>query len=202
MTQLPLNCKTHYYENFLDPEESKLIYDYITTTYDLKNQTVTTKDGHSYKLNRSTLIFTDEETIKMGVIPRTWGAETPIIIWPEEISQIKTKIEQLTGKKYNICLCNFYKNGKNNIGWHSDKEEYGSVSSIASISLGAEREFSFREVDNFLQIYPIILKNGSLLIMGENCQERYQHRIVPDKTIKESRINLTFRLFDNERYNS
>ena len=33
------------------------------------------------------------------------------------------------------------KNGKRGIGFYSDKEEYGSVSCIASISLGEEREF-------------------------------------------------------------
>ncbi len=208
MLKLPIDCENYYYDKFLNYEESKIIYDHIIENYEFKRQSVKTKNNTYYKLNRSTVIFTDIETLNMGIIPKTWGEETPIIIWSKELIKqnvpLKQKIENLTGKKYNICLCNFYENGKSNIGWHSDKEEYGSVSSIASISIGAEREFSFRKIDDFSKIYSIILKHGSLLIMGENCQEKYQHRIIPDKKIIEPRINgtfcLTFRLFNLDRY--
>ena len=41
--------------------------------------------------------------------------------------------------------------------------------------------------------YQMKLHDGSLLIMGKNCQSRYCHSLLPDKAIKNGRINLTFR---------
>ena len=196
-----LNCEVFYYQQFLTEEESHKIFNFLNENFHFNRQRVSIDDQHSYKLNRSTLIFTDKETIEQNIIPKTWGKETPIIQWPDLIFQIKEKIEKLTDKKYNICLCNYYLNGKRNIGWHSDKEEYGSISSIASISLGASRNFLFRKIENNNDIHNLILCNGSLLIMGQGCQENYQHCLPLDKTINQPRINLTFRLFDKNRYN-
>jgi hypothetical protein len=202
LVKLPLDCDVDYCEHFLDEKNAQEIFDHIINSYDLKRQSVSLKDGAQYKLNRSTLVFTDEETAKLNIIPKIWGEKTPVIIWPECITKIKNKIEQLTGKTYNICLCNHYENGKRNIGWHSDNEEHGSLSSIASISLGAQRQFNFRKSHNFSEIYPTTLANGSLLIMGERCQENYQHCVPFDKSVSEPRINLTFRRFDKDRYSN
>jgi alkylated DNA repair dioxygenase AlkB len=57
-----------------------------------------------------------------------------------------------------ICLCGWYANGKKKIGWHRDREELGNQTPIASISLGAERLFEFRE-NNATEVsinYPFI----------------------------------------------
>ena len=116
------------------------------------------------------------------------------------MKEIKEKIEKLTGAKYNICLANYYENGFNTIGYHSDREEFGSVSNIASISLGVERIFRFREKKDRSYEIDFHLENGCLIVMGDNCQELYEHCIVKDELIKKGRINLTFRLFDVKRY--
>ncbi len=113
---------------------------------------------------------------------------------------LKEKIEGLTGKKYNICLANYYSTGRRAIGFHSDNEEYGSTSNIASISLGGQRKFVFRKKENKEEKVGLVLKNGSLLIMGEGCQEKYEHSLPADKNCKTPRINLTFRLFSADRY--
>ncbi|HEV2917061.1 MAG TPA: hypothetical protein VGW78_04920, partial [Candidatus Babeliales bacterium] len=70
----------------MNEDESSDIYDYIINQCDLKRHRVKVSDQVSYKLNRSTVIFTDEETIKQGIIPKTWGEETPIIIWPNLVA--------------------------------------------------------------------------------------------------------------------
>jgi 2OG-Fe(II) oxygenase superfamily len=49
---------------------------------------------------------------------------------------------------FNVCLLNFYENGEQAIGWHSDREEIGRTTPIASISLGAPRQFHIRAREN------------------------------------------------------
>ncbi len=43
--------------------------------------------------------------------PKIWGSDNPIRKWTPDLLKIKNQIESLTGKTYNICLCNFYQNG-------------------------------------------------------------------------------------------
>jgi alkylated DNA repair dioxygenase AlkB len=96
-------------------------------------------------------------------------------------------------------LANYYVNGKKSIGYHSDNEEKGDIECIASISLGAERIFSFRSKATN-SISRIKLSNGSLLVMDKGCQDNYDHCLVQDKSITNGRLNLTFRSFKFEQY--
>lgn len=41
--------------------------------------------------------------------------------------------------------------------------------------------------------YGIQLESGSLLVMWKHCQKKYLHSVPKDKSIKEGRLNLTFR---------
>lgn len=50
--------------------------------------------------------------------------------------------------------------------------------------------------DDHSDEYPIDLPNGSLLLMGDGCQERYEHSLPLDPGCTAPRINLTFRPFD------
>ena len=79
------------------------------------------------------------------------------------------------------------------MGWHADNEkELKKNSVIASVSLGAERKFSFKHKKNKEKI-DLILGNGSLLVMKEQIQTHWMHQLPKSKKIKEPRINLTFR---------
>ena len=150
----------------------------------------------TYKLKRATCAFGDP-----GVYaPAIWGKDLTVLPWPERLREIKDKVEAYVGTRYNICLCNYYETGRNNIGWHSDREEALSPANIASISLGAARSFGFQHINNADERYVMVLEPGSLLVMGNGCQEEYRHALLPDKDLKEGRINLTFRLFDDQRY--
>ena len=81
------------------------------------------------------------------------------------------------------------------MAYHSDPSAYGNTDCIASVSLGAEREFLLRDQENPDETYSYLLENGSLIIMGEHCQEHYEHAVPPDPTCHAPRINLTFRKF-------
>ena len=58
---------------------------------------------------------------------------------------LKQTVENVSNTKFNSCLLNLYHDGNEGIGWHSDDEKsIGDNSSIASVSIGAERKFSFK----------------------------------------------------------
>ena len=98
---------------------------------------------------------------------------------------------------YNGILVNWYENGENYIGPHSDNEkELNFGAPIYCFSLGAERKFVVKNKNkNINEKYEYILKNNSLLIMGGECQKYYKHSLPKTKKIKNSRISITIRSF-------
>jgi alkylated DNA repair dioxygenase AlkB len=110
---------------------------------------------------------------------------------------------------FNSLNINYYRNGNDHIGWHSDGEEEGSWEfPIASVSFGATRDFqTCRNLGNgklkrrFHKYFgepdqPVALEHGSLVVMPAGSQEFYVHRL--KKATKQqgtgARINLTFRM--------
>ena len=161
---------------------------------------------NGYKLNRETIVFVDEElSSKLAFgelnVPPIWGKDVVIIQFPQILKHVKNMIEEKTGWKYNIALGNRYKKGKDKIAFHSDNEEFGNTQSIASISMGIERLFTFKSKTEPFEEYSIKLEHGSLLFMGTNCQENYTHgmkteRISDSQKYKKTRINVTFRVWN------
>jgi len=113
--------------------------------------------------------------------------------WTEELLSIKTHLEKFTDSKFNSCLLNFYHDGDDGMGWHSDDErELDQNTPIVSLSLGAKRKFSFRHKEDKTTL-SCYLENGSLLIMRSPTQQFWKHALLKTKTISTPRINLTFR---------
>ena len=83
------------------------------------------------------------------------------------------------------------------MGWHADDEpEIDQRSPIASLSLGASRDFQLRHRhDKGQQTVSINLEDGDLLIMEPGCQQNWHHSIPQRRRIRTMRINLTFRRF-------
>jgi alkylated DNA repair dioxygenase AlkB len=113
--------------------------------------------------------------------------------WTDLLLELKHTAEAHTGATYNSCLLNLYHNGSEGMGWHSDNEK--SIipgSSIASLSFGAERKFSFRHKMT-REVVSIILGNGSLLDMRGDTQVHWLHQLPKTKKVNAPRVNLTFR---------
>lgn len=114
-------------------------------------------------------------------------------IWTKDLSALKILVEQYTGTVYNSCLLNLYHDGSEGMGWHSDDEKsLGKDTSIASLSLGAERKFALKHRVN-KQSTAVILKHGSLLEMKGTTQTNWLHSLPKTTKISTPRINLTFR---------
>mgnify|MGYP001500530371 CR=1 FL=1 len=204
------NAYVNYIDKFLDDDKLDKYFKIFNESFDWKYN-----DYNGSRLNRQTVVFADDSIIKdKNNIPPIWGDDVKIYPWTNELLEIKTKTEEkvkeLTGIdwKYNIALGNRYTKGKDFISFHSDREELGSTKSIASISLGIPRTFHYVSNDMTEKI-SLKLNNGSLLFMGENCQENYKHGMKKEKLVNladetilnkynNTRINLTFRVWENK----
>lgn len=112
---------------------------------------------------------------------------------PVEMPGILRLVSNLLYPIPNGVLVNYYPNGNFGIGWHSDSE-FSLVKGmpISIISLGAERLFRMRRKDR-TDSKEFLLKEGSLLTMEGDTQDRWEHYIPRNPCIKEPRISLTFR---------
>jgi alkylated DNA repair dioxygenase AlkB len=113
--------------------------------------------------------------------------------WTPALMELKALATKHTGTVFNSCLLNLYHNGNEGMAWHSDDEKsLGQDTTIASFSLGAERNFLFKHKKTGERVAKI-LEHGSLLVMTGTTQSHWLHRLPPTKKIKGPRINLTFR---------
>lgn len=97
------------------------------------------------------------------------------------------------GLTFNSALLNLYKDGRDKINWHSDKEDQlGPRPIIGSLNLGATRKFHFLRKSDGEKMF-VELSHGDFFVMEENCQVNFLHAILPEKEVKDPRLSLTFR---------
>jgi alkylated DNA repair dioxygenase AlkB len=120
--------------------------------------------------------------------------------WPPALTGLRARIEAACGVGFNSVLANLYRDGNDSMGWHSDDErELGRQPVIASLSLGAEREFRFRRRlargvrAGAADVLRLRLPHGSLLCMAGATQALYRHDLPKTRAPAGPRINLTFR---------
>lgn len=125
-------------------------------------------------------------------------------VWHPQLDKIRARLESETGETFNSVLANLYRNGDDGMGWHADDEkELGAQPSIASVSIGATRNFDLRLKKNaktlfdanLTRVSPIRLSlaSGDLLIMRGQTQRYWQHSLPKTKSVTSPRLNLTFR---------
>lgn len=113
--------------------------------------------------------------------------------WIEPLRSVKNNIEQLTGFPFNSVLVTFYRDGHDHVNWHADDEaELGEQPVIASLSLGASREFHYRHKYRN-ENGAMTLHDGELLLMQPVFQHEWEHCVPVEYEVQTPRINLTFR---------
>ena len=113
--------------------------------------------------------------------------------WTVELLELRQRVQQLTGERFNSCLLNLYHTGEEGMAWHSDDEtDLKKNGAIASLSFGAERKFAFKHKQSKEKV-ELYLEHGSLLVMKDTTQRHWLHRLPPTKKVSTARINLTFR---------
>lgn len=118
--------------------------------------------------------------------------------WPEWFTPLLLQVNQTCEADFNGCLLNLYRDGDDRMGWHADDEpEIDQTAPIASLSLGATRDFQLRNRIDPHRKASLALGDGDLLIMHQGCQQQWMHSVPQRRRVKQLRINLTFRRFRN-----
>lgn len=114
--------------------------------------------------------------------------------WTPLLAQIRAQVEAAAGQTLNGVLLNYYRDGQDSMGWHSDDEpELGPNPLVASLSLGGERRFDLRRCGTGRIEHSLALTHGSLLVMAGATQHHWQHQVAKTRKACAPRLNLTFR---------
>jgi alkylated DNA repair dioxygenase AlkB len=177
----------NYYPNMLTDDEASRYFDLLLQKIVWENDEIIIFGKHIV-MKRKVAWYGDSDYLY------TYSNITKqALAWTKELLELKEIVEKLTETKFNSCLLNLYHNGNEGIGWHSDNEESIEPNSIiASLSLGAQRKFSFKHKQT-KQTISLVLEHGSLLIMKDATQTYWLHNLPKSKNISGPRINLTFR---------
>ena len=68
---------------------------------------------------------------------------------------------------------------------------------LPPLSLGATRDFQLRDRITSKEKISLALADGDLLVMHPGCQSRWMHSVPQRRKVQSTRINLTFRRFQN-----
>ncbi|EFC48497.1 predicted protein [Naegleria gruberi] len=207
--------QVRYMERFLSQRESKELFDclmekceWTSPKYNMYGKDVVSKRKVAFFGKPITRNETDSVVdTNDGSVSRVYNDMVKLQRdWPEPLLNLKKRLEELIGEKYEAALINRYDDGDDLIGWHADREASGF--SIASVSLGASRDFQLRPMpkqntnsSNTTQspiqkkgeIITKSLENGCLLIMNGATQKHYQHCVPKRKGVLSARLNITFR---------
>lgn len=115
--------------------------------------------------------------------------------WTPALQALRQRVEAATGTRFNSVLLNYYRDGRDSMGWHADDEpELGPAPAIASVSLGATRRFRLRPKGGLIHApLGLDLPSGSLLLMAGPTQQHWQHALPKTARPVGPRLNLTFR---------
>jgi alkylated DNA repair dioxygenase AlkB len=131
----------NYYGKILSSEEANQSFGLLMQNILWENDEVIIFGKHIVT-KRKTAWYGDSEYLY------TYSKTTKqALAWTKELSELKQIVEELAAAeiKFNSCLLNLYHNGNEGVRWHSDGEKsLGKNITIASLSFGAERKFSFK----------------------------------------------------------
>lgn len=191
LTLLNKDGEVNYYEEVIELEQANWYLHHLLKNIVWKNDEVN--------------IFGKRIITKRKV---AWYADKPFkytysntskyaLQWTEELLELKAIVEKKSGESFNSCLLNLYHDGSEGVAWHSDDEkELKKNAAIGSLSFGAERKFSFKHKKSNEKI-SMLLHHGSLLVMKDETQTNWVHRLPPTKRVSQPRVNLTFRTIND-----
>ena len=185
---LPQDGTVNYYGKILEEEKAHQFYSQLLNEIEWRNDEAVIF-GKKIITKRKVAWYGDEN------FEYTYSNSTKKALkWTPELLELKKLTEEITGEQFNSCLLNLYHDGNEGMAYHSDGEkDLKKNGAIASLSFGAERKFSFKHKFTKEKV-ELVLANGSLLVMKDQTQSFWLHRLPPTKKNFTPRINLTFRM--------
>ena len=188
MTDL-VDAEISHYPGFLRDAERRSIFNQLRDTTPWE-QHVVRLFGRSHPAPRLSAWYGDQ-----GATYTYSGLRLSPQPWTPQLDRMRQRVSALTSKPFNSALLNYYRDGSDGMGWHSDDEpELGRGPCIASLSLGSERRFLLRhKTQKNLPTCEYLLGDGDLLIMDGKTQHHWKHQIPKTRRPVGPRINITFR---------
>lgn len=199
--KIPLKgCNVVYFPKIISKKDSKKYYQELKNISYWKKREIFVAGKKCFQ-NRLSAYFAKDDKLNYSYS----GTENKGVLMENVPAIVKIKkiveeaIKKELGREYdfNYCLANFYQDGNQNIGMHSDDESDLAEPIIASVSLGVERYFDLvtkdRDKDK-QEKQRLVLENGSLTLMMDDTQKKSKHGVPIQKTVSGGRINLTFRV--------
>jgi len=126
------------------------------------------------------------------------GVDLPVALTP--FLETMNRSDYATKNKFNEVLVNWYADGTEYIGAHSDDERNLLKNSpIVTISLGSSRTFRIRDRQTKEIVRDYVLNNRSVGVMGGQFQREFKHEVVKVGGKKGQnigpRISITLRKF-------
>jgi alkylated DNA repair dioxygenase AlkB len=148
--------------------------------------------GKNIKIPRSQALFGKNDYSFSGITVNPFPLNNKILEnMLEKINEIDPNYQ------YNGIFVNWYQDGTEYIGYHSDSEKDLTIGApIYSISLGAKRKFKIKDIKTNATM-DFMLDDGTLLMMCGDMQKEFKHSIPRTIQCVDRRINLTFRSFKN-----
>lgn len=127
----------------------------------------------------------------------------PLAPWIPGARRVRDDIRTEFKVFFDSCHGCLYRNGQDSIYHHSDRESLGACQAVYALSLGATREFQFKQKEPIgmtaggrrrFRTIKVLIHDGDLMAMFGRTQELWTHGI--DKTDAEVgvRIALTYRV--------
>ncbi len=177
-----------WHPGFISPAESTPALNDIVASTPWRHDSITLY-GRTHPVPRLTALYGDP-----GATYTYSRLRHEPLPWTPRLTAWRDRIRDATGARSNSVLVNFYRDGRDSNGWHSDDEpELGDEPVIASLSLGVTRTMAFRRRDDATVRWNITLADGDLLIMRGDSQSAWQHTVAKSSRIVSPRVNLTFR---------
>lgn len=184
---LPYDGTVAYYGNTMPAKDARYYFEKLFQSIEWKNDEVVIFGKH-FITKRKVAWYGD-----LNFLYSYSNTTKQALSWTKELLELKKIVEELSGCPFNSCLLNLYHNGEEGMTWHSDDEKSLSKNTaIASVSLGAERKFSFRHKKT-KETISLLLEKGSLLVMKDDTQTNWLHCLPKSTKVTDARINLTFR---------
>lgn len=183
-----LDGDLHYFPTFLSPDNADKLFQQLFCSLPWRQESLTIYGRR--QVSPRLQCWLGERDLSYRYSGKTFVSEA----WDPQLQQLAASISQQLQQPFNSVLANLYRDGQDSMGWHSDDEaELGPAAVIASLSLGAERDFTLRRRGESRQAGRLALAHGSLLVMNAGMQSRWQHALPKRANVQQPRINLTFR---------
>jgi len=171
-------------------DEADEIYDYLLTK-EIEYHKPYKRFNRMVKVPRGQASYTLSEKIHYNY-GNTAGGSPVNEVMDERLKEIARRVNEFTGNNYNTILMNVYKDGRDNIALHQDKEfQWVPGTGFATVAFGVARPFQIEHNDT-KEKQRILHTKGLCIEMPYPMNQHYKHGIPTCRT-DLCRISLTFR---------